>query len=76
MRISYDPAANAAYLHLTDQPFAPGGRPHHHPGPTPARALTGFDALDWKDARLVGIEILDASIHISRDVLEQADQPA
>jgi hypothetical protein len=35
--------------------------------------INGFVALDWEDDRLVGIEILDASIRLSHDVLEQAE---
>ena len=35
VRITYDPAADAVYLHLTGQPLHTG--PHHHPGPHAAR---------------------------------------
>jgi uncharacterized protein YuzE len=35
----------------------------------------GFVALDWKDGRLVGIEILDASSRLHHDLLEQAEIP-
>jgi len=31
----------------------------------------GFIALDWKDGRLVGIEILDASTRLHHDLLDQ-----
>ena len=35
VRITYDPAADAVYIHLTGEPLTP--RPHHHPGqPRPA----------------------------------------
>jgi uncharacterized protein YuzE len=33
----------------------------------------GFIALDWKDGRLVGIEILDASTRLRHDLLDQAE---
>ena len=33
----------------------------------------GFVALDWKDGRLVGIEILDASTRLHQDLLEEAE---
>jgi len=33
----------------------------------------GFVALDWKDGRLVGIEILDASTRLHLDLLEQPE---
>ena len=34
---------------------------------------SGFIALDWKDGRLVGIEILDASTRLHHDFLNQAE---
>jgi len=33
----------------------------------------GFIALDWKDGRLVGIEILDAAHHLHDDLLQTAE---
>jgi len=33
----------------------------------------GFIALDWKDGRLVGIEILDATRHLHDDLLLTAE---
>ncbi len=62
-----------------------GGRglrlPHRraaHPGrttipATPPESGPAFVALDWKDVRLVGIEILDASTRLHPDLLEQAE---
>jgi uncharacterized protein YuzE len=65
VRITYDPAADAVYIHLTGDPLAPGPS-------TPPRT-EGFVALDWKDDRLVGIEILDASTRLHHDLIEQAE---
>jgi uncharacterized protein YuzE len=71
VRISYDRNADAAYIRLG------------HPTPAAHRATTravmpdgidGFIALDWEDGRLVGIEVLDASIRLSHEVLAQAEQ--
>jgi hypothetical protein len=49
------------------QPVRTG--PHH----SPSAHTGGFVALDWKDGRLVGIEILDASTRLHHDLLDQAE---
>ena len=70
MRITYDPAANAVYIHLTSDPLSPGRTTLQAPTPP---GIEGFIALDWKDDRLVGIEILDASTRLHHDLLEEAE---
>jgi uncharacterized protein YuzE len=70
VRITYDPAADAVYIHLTSGPLSPGRITTQ--APTPA-GTDGFVALDWKDGRLVGIEILDASVRLHHDLLEEAE---
>jgi len=70
VRITYDPAADAVYIHLTGQPLTAGRTTLQ--APTPA-GTSGFIALDWKDGRLVGIEILDASTRLPHDLLDQAE---
>lgn len=70
MRITYDPAADAACIHLTGQPLAPGRTTIQASMPS---GTGGFVALDWKDGRLAGIEILDASTRLHHDLLEQAE---
>ena len=70
MRITYDPAADAVYIHLTSQLLTPG-RTTIQAGTPPA--VPGFIALDWKDGRLVGIEILDASTQLHPNLLEEAE---
>jgi hypothetical protein len=42
-----------------------------HQGPHP-RGTEAFVVLGWKDGRLVGIEILDASQSLHQDLLDQA----
>jgi hypothetical protein len=42
------------------------------PRPAPRPASKGFVALDWKDGRLAGIEILDASSRLHPDLLDEA----
>jgi len=70
VRITYDPAADAVYIHLTSDPLAPGRTTLQAPTPP---GTSGFIALDWKDDRLVGIEILDASTRLHHDLLDQAE---
>jgi hypothetical protein len=40
-------------------------------GPPPGSE--GFIAMDWKDGRLIGIEILDATRHLHDDLLQAAE---
>ena len=70
MRITYDAAADAVYIYLTGEPLTPG-RTTIQAGTPPAAG--GFIALDWKDDRLVGIEILDTSSRLHPDLLEEAE---
>jgi uncharacterized protein YuzE len=70
VRITYDPAADAACIHLTGDPLTPGRTTVQAPTPP---AITGFIAPDWKDGRLVGIEVLDASTHLHPDLLDEAE---
>ena len=70
MRITYDPAADAAYIHLTGGPLTPGRTTIQASTPPGVEA---FVALDWKGDRLVGLEILDASSRLHQDLLDQAE---
>lgn len=70
MRITYDRAANAAYIHLTDRSLDSGRNTVIAPTPDDAN---GTAILDWKDGHLVGIEILDADQALDPDLLEQAE---
>ena len=70
MRISYNPDADAAYIHLGDDPGCA------HRTTTPAATpdgVDGFVALDCEDGRIVGIEILDASSRLTQDILDEAE---
>lgn len=71
MRITYDRDANAAYILLTEAEIEPGRTTIAAALPT---GVDGFIALDWKDDRLVGIEILDADQRLHPDLLEQAEE--
>ena len=70
MRITYDPAADAVNIPLTSDPLTRGRTTRQAPAPP---GTEGFVALDWKDGRLVGIEILDASTRLHHDLLGQAE---
>jgi uncharacterized protein YuzE len=69
-QITYDPATDAARLHLAGQSLPPGQTT------TKANSLPGPDAfitLDWLDNHLVGIEIHDATRILPTDLLHQAE---
>jgi uncharacterized protein YuzE len=70
VRITYDADADAVYIHLTGDPLTPGRTTIQADMPP---GTEGFIALDWKDGRLVGIEILDATRHLHDDLLQTAD---
>jgi uncharacterized protein YuzE len=70
VRITYDPAADAVDIYLTGDPLTPGRTTIQASTPP---GTEGFVALDWKDGRLVGIEILDASTRLHHDLLDQAE---
>ena len=70
MRITYDRDANAAYIHLTEGELEPGRTTTSAALPP---GVAGFVALDWKDDRLVGIEVLDADTRLRPDLLQQAE---
>jgi uncharacterized protein YuzE len=70
VRITYDAAADAVCIYLTGEPLTPG-RITIQAGTPPA--VDGFIALDWKDGRLVGLEILDASRRLHPDLLQAAE---
>jgi uncharacterized protein YuzE len=71
VRITYDRDANAAYLHLTASELEPGRDTTTAALPP---GVNGFIALDWKDDRLGGIEVLDANERLSADLLEHAEE--
>ena len=70
VRITYDPAADAAYIYLTGQRLARG---RTSIPADPPEGVQAFMVLDWKDDRLVGIEVLDASTRLHPDLLGEAE---
>ncbi len=69
MRISYDAEVDAAYIHLTDEPLLPGRDSIACETPEGVNAMV---VLDWRDGRITGLEVLDASLHLPPDLLAQA----
>ena len=71
MLISYDPEADAAYVSLTAEPLAPGR--DSIPCETPA-GVNAMVIIDWKDGRIVGLEVLDAARLLHADLLAEASR--
>lgn len=69
MTISYDPEADAAYIRFTDQPLEPG-RDSITCGTPPG--INAWVVMDWKDGKITGLEVLDASALLHPDLLAQA----
>jgi uncharacterized protein YuzE len=72
VRIEHDPEVDAAYIYLTDAELAPGRDNTIVDVPDDA---DGHVILDWKDGKLVGIEILGARALLTPDLLDQATPP-
>ena len=72
MRVSYDPDANAAYIYFTDEQLMPGRDtiPCATPG-GPAGAEATIN-MDFREGKIVGLEVLDASRWLHRDLLDSA----
>lgn len=72
MRISYDRETDAAYIYLTEEPLMPGRDtvPCATPGGPPgAEAMIN---MDFREGKIVGLEVLDASRWLHRDLLDTA----
>lgn len=67
VRLTYDEAADAAYLELTTAELTPGRLT------IPCESPAGRLIVDWKDGKLVGLEILEASLVLHPDLLAEAD---
>ena len=57
MRVTYDPEADATYIYLTDQEVPPGR--DSVPCDLPEDMDPDWVVMDWKEGRLVGIEVLE-----------------
>jgi len=72
VRVTYDPAADAAYIYLTNEQLAPG---RDSMPLDPPEGVSAMVVLDWKDGKIVGLEVLDASALLHPDLLAQAARP-
>jgi uncharacterized protein YuzE len=72
MRISYDPEVDAAYIYLTEEVLMPGRDSIPCDTPPGAEAIV---VLDWKEGKIVGLEVLDASARLHADLLARATPP-
>ena len=71
MRITYDSQADAAYVYLTDTVLLPGRDSVPVDPPDGVQAMV---VVDWKEGRIVGLEILDASAVLHQDLLAAAER--
>ena len=74
MHVTYDPSVKAAYISLTDEPL-PTGR-DSMPLDQVLTEHGEMVVLDWKDGKIVGLEVLNATALLHDDLLGQAVRPA
>jgi uncharacterized protein YuzE len=72
MRITYDPGADAAYIYLTEEALMPG---RDSVPVDPPEGMQAFVVLDWKNGKIVGLEVLDAAAPMHPDLLAAALRP-
>lgn len=73
LRVTYDPEADAAYVHLTDEPISSGRDSVPVDDPYGNHLAV---VLDWKDGCLVGIEVLGARRRLHADLLALSQNPS
>jgi uncharacterized protein YuzE len=72
MRLTYDPEVDAAYIYLTEEQLMPG---RDSVPVVPPAGVQAMVVLDWKDGKIVGMEVLDASALLHADLLAKAIRP-
>jgi uncharacterized protein YuzE len=73
VRITYDPEVDAAYVYLTDEALTAG---RDSVSCDPPEDAQGNVVMDWKDGKIVGLEVLGASSLLHSDLLAQAQRPS
>ena len=71
MRITYDADTDDAYVHLTSEDLSLG---RDSVPCDPPEGISGFVVLDWKNGKIVGLEVLNASRLLHADLLAEADE--
>jgi len=72
MRVTYDHEADAAYIYFTDAELVPGRDTVILDVPPGVQAMVN---MDWKDGKIVGVEVLGAAALLHSDLLAQATLP-
>ena len=72
MRLTYDPEADAAYIYLTEEQLMPG---RDSVPVDPPEGVQAMVIVDWKDGKIVGLEVLGASALLHADLLAKAIRP-
>jgi uncharacterized protein YuzE len=72
MEISYDPDADAVYIRLTDEQLMPGRDSVSLATPVGVEADV---VMDWREGKIVGLEVLDAAVVLHADLLATAVRP-
>jgi uncharacterized protein YuzE len=70
--VSYDSESDAAYIYLTDEPLMPGCDTVPCPTPGGPAGAEGLINMDFREGKIVGLEVLDASRWLHRDLLDSA----
>jgi uncharacterized protein YuzE len=70
--VTYDPQADAAYIYLTEESLLPGR--DSIPCDTP-EGVHAIVVMDWREGKIVGLVVLDASALLHADLLAQAPRP-
>jgi len=71
VRITFDRVADAVYIYLTAVDLTPGRHTVVCPAPPDREPLEVL--LDWKDGKVVGLEILHAPELLHHDLLAEAE---
>jgi uncharacterized protein YuzE len=72
IRVTYDKTVDAAYIYLTSEALPSGRESVPLYQDVPHAQFPGEYILDFRDKRLVGIEVLGASRALPVDLLEMA----
>jgi uncharacterized protein YuzE len=70
--VTYDVETDAAYVYLTDEVLRTGR--DSVPCDPPKGVHHAFVVMDWRDGRIVGMEVLDASKLLHHDLLDNAEK--